>query len=170
MRWLIAVLMVACLACPALAEGSGWSLGVLTNETTDQLEGRLGVPVGEQWEVGVLARWFTEDVAGTDWGVGGFVKMAVDPNSTIAVNDWLPAGLGDLLALPETLNVETYAIGKLLYADTPDGDPFSAAIGAGFQAGPATVEVLYNVVETGVADDPLQRSGVELWFGATLEF
>ncbi|HET6454178.1 MAG TPA: hypothetical protein VFI02_07225 [Armatimonadota bacterium] len=163
---------VLCLAWVLVVPGASLAevrVGVLTNEATDQLEGRVGIPVGEAWEVGALAKWFTEDLSGADWGAGGYIKMFVDPNASIPVADWLP-GIGDWLELPETIQASSYLIGKLVYADTPDGDPLSGAVGAGFAAGPAALEIIYNVVETGEALDPMQTSGLEIWFGACLEF
>jgi len=144
-------------------------VGVLTNEATNQLEGRVGIPVGEAWEVGALAKWFTEDIGGADWGAGAYLKMAVDPNASIALADWLPV-VGDMIALPESVTASSYLIGKLLYTDTAEGNPLGAAGGAGFQAGPAVLEVVYQVIESGGSDDPIQQSGLEVWFGAMLEF
>jgi len=143
--------------------------GILTNETTDQMEGRIGFPVGETWEVGALAKWFTEDAGGADWGAGAYLKMFVDPNATIALADWLPV-VGDLLELPESVSASSYLIGKIVYTDTGDDNPLGAAGGAGFQAGPATLEVIYQVVDSGSSDDPMQQSGLEVWFGAMLKF
>ena len=143
--------------------------GILTNEATNQLEGRVGVPVGEAWEVGALAKWFTEDIGGADWGAGAYLKMAVDPNASIALADWLPV-VGDMIALPESISASSYLIGKLIYTDTAEGNPLGAAAGAGFQAGPAVLEVVYQVIESGGSDDPIQQSGLEVWFGAMLEF
>ena len=144
-------------------------VGVLMNEATNQLEGRVGIPVGEAWEVGALAKWFTEDIGGADWGAGAYLKMAVDPNASIALADWLPV-VGDMIALPESVTASSYLIGKLLYTDTAEGNPLGAAGGAGFQAGPAVLEVVYQVIESGGSDDPIQQSGLEVWFGAMLEF
>jgi len=144
-------------------------VGVLTNEATNQLEGRVGIPVGEAWEVGALAKWFTEDIGGADWGAGAYLKMAVDPNASIALADWLPV-VGDMIALPESVTASSYLIGKLLYTDTAEGNPLGAAGGAGFQAGPAVLEVVYQVIESGGSDDPIQQSGLAVWFGAMLEF
>lgn len=147
---------------------------MLTTERTDQIEARLGIDITDVWQAGVLARWFVEQSDGTDWGAGAYLKMAVDPNATIAVADWLP-GVGAWMKLPETLEVETYLIGKLLYADHDEigmsqPDTLSAAVGGGFQIGPAIVEVVYSIVEGGDQDGGMVESGLEVWFGGCLEF
>ena len=163
---------VLCLAWVLVIPGASLAevrVGVLTNEATNQLEGRVGIPVGDNWEVGALAKWFTEDVGGADWGAGAYLKMFVDPNATIALADWLPV-VGDMFELPESISASSYLLGKLIYTDTAEGNPLGAAGGAGFQAGPATLEVVYQVIESGASDDPMQRSGLEIWFGAMLEF
>ena len=165
-KWMV-VLIVVLWATVGLAEGV--VVSVLTNDTTDQLEGRVGTAVDDQWEVGLLARWFTEDVGGCDWGAGGYMKMSVDPNATIALSDWLPA-IGDWIGLPETVTAETFLVGKLLYVETDAGDTLTGALGGGFTLGPATLEVVYHIVDGGMAEDPMSRSGVETWFGCCLAF
>lgn len=166
--WICWVIMILCMVYLAGCEGNR-RVALLTNEATSQVEGRLGTRVGETWEVGALSRWYSEDVGGADWGGGAYLTMDVDPNGTIAVADWFPQ-LGDLLNLPESLSVSTYAIGKLLYVDRDTGDPLGGAVGAGFGAGPAMLEVTYNLVESGQSEDPVERSGIEVWFGAGLPF
>ena len=149
--------------------GEDWSTAVLTNEATDQLEVRVGYDVNADWEVGLLGTWFTEKVEGSEWGIGAYAKMAVDPNASLPIADWLPA-IGNWLQLPASLTCETYAIGKLSVVPYDGDAEIAAAVGAGAQIGPACVEWIYNIIEQGGTNEPALSSGAELWFGARLEF
>jgi len=164
----ISFIFVLCLTFVLIGcEGNG-RVGVMTNEGTDKAEMRVGMATSDNWEVGVLGQMYTTDLDGKDFGGGFYGKMSVDPNGTIAVADWI--GWGELVGLPETITVETYGIGKLLYTDNNSGDPFSAGAGAGFAVGPVCAELIYEIVEGGDVDNPDAKSGLELWFGAGIPF
>jgi len=167
-RFFVCAAIMLALMWLAGCEGNG-RVAVMTNEATNKAELRVGAALNETWEVGALGQYFTTDLDGKDFGTGGYVKMSVDPNATIAVSDWV-GGLGEMLNLPESMTVETYGIGKLLYADNADDDPLGAAIGAGFEIGPIAAELLYEVVEGGDVSNPDSSSGLELWFGAGIPF
>lgn len=167
--WIAAIVAVASMILCSTVYAEDWTVSVLTNETTDQLEGRVGVSVDDDWEVGLLARWYTEDVQGADWGGGGYLKMAVDPHASIALSNWIPP-LGDWFNLPESVAASTYLIGKLLYTDHDDGGAMAGAIGAGFEVGPAVLEVVYDLVDGGAAEEPMATSGMSIWFGCVVEF
>ena len=150
--------------------GEDWSTAVLTNEATDQLEVRVGYDVNADWEVGLLGTWYTRDIEGSEWGLGGYLKMAVDPNSSIPVAGWLPP-LGDLLSLPESIPASTYLIGKVTVIPYDDGNAqLAAAVGAGASVGPLVLEWVYSINEEGGTSEPALSSGAQLWFGARLEF
>ena len=150
--------------------GEDWSTAVLTNESTDQIEVRVGYDIGETWEAGLLGTWFAERIDGVEWGLGGYLKMSVDPNSSIPVAGWLPP-LGDMLSLPESIPAETYLIGKIQVVPYDGGRPdVAAAVGAGASVGPLCLEWVYNLIEEGGTSEPALSSGAQLWFGARLEF
>ncbi len=165
-RWTVALMIVVAMATGVLAEG--WTVGVLTDVETSMLEARIGVQVDEVWEVGAMGVWYAED-PGTDWGAGGYTKLAVDPNGSIPIANWLP-GIGDLLNLPDSLTAETYIIGKLVCIPYDDGPDLVGSVGAGAQIGPAVIEWVYSIVEGGESDDPILSSGATLWAGLCLEF
>ncbi len=170
--WIAFIVAVVSMVCCSLVYGDGpegWTVGLLTNEATDQVEGRVGVRLSQEWEVGGLGKWFSEDAAGKDYGAGGYIKMTVDPNATVALQDWLPGNLGEWLSLPESVDASSYLIAKLIYADTVASNPLSSALGAGFEIGPASLEVLYELVEAGESLDPQQESGLAIWFGVCLD-
>lgn len=167
-RALIVLALMGLALWGAGCAGNG-RIALLTNEATNKLEPRVGTQIGENWQAGALIQWYSEDVEGSDFGYGVYARMDVDPNATIAVAEWFPV-LGGLLNLPEQINVSTYGIGKLLYADHDDGDPLGAALGAGFETGPGILELTYKVVESGDASNPEETSGLEVWFGAGIPF
>ena len=149
--------------------GADWTASVLTNGAMDQMEGRVGYEIDEDWEAGLLGVWYTEDAGGAEWGLGVYAKMTVDPNASFPIADWLPA-IGSWLQLPESLTCETYAIGKISVVPYDGDAKIAAAVGAGAQIGPAVVEWVYNIVEEGGTNEPALSSGAELFFGARLEF
>ena len=165
-RWMAILIVLLGAANVGLAEG--WEAGILTNASTNMLEPRAGVQLSDEWTVGVLGLYYEPDLAGEDWGVGCYAKMAVDPNATFALADWLPAGLGGFL--PAEITAATYGIGRVIYTDADGEGTFSASIGAGAQVGPAVLEAEYAIVESGETDDPVAVSGLEVKFGLMIEF
>jgi len=148
-------------------QGNG-RVGVMTNEATDRAEARVGIATSDNWEVGVLGQLYSTELQGKDFGGGFYGKMTVDPNGSIAVADWI--GWGEMIGLPESIVVETYGVGKIIYTDNHTDDPFSAGAGAGFSVGPFCAELIYEIVEGGDVANPDAKSGLELWFGAALPF
>lgn len=152
----------------SLAEDA-MNVAVLTDGATSQLEGRLGVAVNEAWEIGPLVQWYSEDRRGADFGFGGYVTLSVNPGATLPLKAWFP-GLGDVLDLPETIEGDTYLIGKVVGADA-DGDiAMKGALGAGARVGPVLIEGIYEIVEGAQTFNPDLESGVELWAGVKIDF
>jgi len=168
-RFIVVILLVA----SSITWGK-MSVGVMTNEATDQIEARVGVELSELWTVGVLGHIYLDQATSTDWGAGGYLQMAVNPNATFPLADWLP-GLGGWLELPDTISAKTYLIGKLLWSSYDEAgmdvdDALSASVGGGLEIGPLAIELLYDIVEGGSADTGLVTSGMSVWFGANLRF
>jgi len=166
--WMAVVVGLLLLARISMAADT-YEIGLLTNAQTNLLEPRFGIVVNETWTAGLLGLVYEPDLEGPDWGFGGYAKMAVDPNASIALKDWLPA-IGDLIGLPETINAETYGIGRLIYTHADGDDVFGASIGAGAQVGIAVLECEYGIVEGGETADPITTSGLEIKFGAVIPF
>lgn len=169
-RLLTAVLMSLLLTAPLMA---AWNVSALTDTATSKLEGRLGFDLDNPvWEVGGLATWFAQQ-ENPPWSVGAYVKLAVDPNGSIPIANWLPA-LGTWLHLPESLPAEGYIIGKGEILPYEDNIDFSLGVGAGLQVGPVIGEAIYDIIESGSADNPaggiMVSSGFEVWLGLKIEF
>jgi len=170
---------VLCLAFVGVIPGVGVArdsaVGVLTNSGTDAAQLRVETKLDDVWRVGAMGTWYTEDVPeGSTWGLGGYLRYAVDPNATVPVAGFLPA-VGEWLSLPESLQGETYLIAPLQLMPIGQGGDIegfdiSAGIGVGIKIGPATLEWIYQIVEGGDADKPGLASGPQLWFGALFEF
>lgn len=163
-----AIILVGLLAWAVVAQAGDYEFGALTDSATSKLEMRAGVEVGESWTVGLLATWYAEE-SPYKWGGGGYLKMLVEPAAIVPLKDWLPK-IGAWLNLPETLVAETYLIGKIEAVPYEEGVDLAASPGAGFQVGPAVLEYVYQVVESGDSDNPLLFSGPVLWFGLCLDF
>lgn len=153
------------------AQAAGWEFAGLTDIGTSMAEFRVGRVLDETWTVGALAEWFPEDAENPseDWAAGAYVKLAVDPNASMPVANWFPR-VGDWLQLPETLTAETYLIGKGRVLPYEDGVDFALSFGGGAQVGPVFGEVVYDIVESGDADNPVTASGMTIWLGLCLEF
>lgn len=166
---LMVVAVVAMMGSVVLADG--WEVSGLTDLGTSMGEVRIGHEYGKDWTVGALATYFSENVdnPSKDWGVGAYAKLVVDPDASIPVANWLPK-LGDWLDLPESLTAETYLIGKGQMLPYEGGIDFAGSVGAGAGVGPAVFEVVYDIVESGDADNPVLASGMTIWFGLRLEF
>lgn len=149
--------------------GADWTTAVLTNASMDQVEGRVGYEIDADWEAGLLGTWFTSDIEGAEWGIGGYLKRTVDPNASLPIADWLPA-VGDWLQLPDSVVCQTYLIGKIQVVPYDGNAEIAGAVGAGAQIGPACIEWVYNLIEEGSTGEPALASGAELFFGARLEF
>jgi len=163
------VVLVCLLAWAVCADADGLSVSLLTDLSTSRLEGRVGIYETDVWEAGLTATWYAED-SDPDWGLGGYTKLIVDPNGSVPVANWIPK-IGSWLELPETMNVETYLIGKIDTLPLDDGpDAITASAGAGMEIGPAVLEWVYRVVEGGDSTNPVLSSGAELWFGGRIEF
>ena len=165
-RWMLCMVVVVALCGAAIA--GDYSVTALTDADTSTMKARLGMALDETWEIGGLASWFAED-PGPDWGLGGYLKLAVDPNGSVPVANWLP-GVGEWLNLPESMPATTYLIGEVQVIPYDDGPQITGAVGAGAQVGPLLIEYLYHLVESGDSGDPMLSSGAELWLGARLEF
>lgn len=172
LKWfLIVVVLAAFVGLSQVCKGAGWEASGLTDLGTSMIEVRLGRELGENWTAGILGSYFADDAIhpGKDWGFGGYAKLVVDPNATFPVANWLPK-LGDWLDLPESLAAETYLIGKgqvLPYEGEVD---IAASFGGGAQVGPVAFEAVYNIIESGDADNPILASGLTLWAGLCFEF
>ena len=171
--WIIIVLL---LAVPVMAAEPaepaphvGWTTGVLTNASLDQMEARVGYELDADWELGLLGTWFTEDLGGAEFGLGGYLTRTVDPAASFPFADVLP-GIGDWLSLPDSVICQTYLIGKIQVVPYDGNAEIVGALGAGAQIGPATVEWVYHLVEQGEMASPVLASGAQLFFGARLEF
>ena len=197
--WAVVLCSTAYGAEPAeLAPHVGWTTGVLTNASLDQMEVRVGYELDADWELGLLGTWFTNDYGarsthssdgttttladlcemasdgddggrGATWGLGGYLKLAVDPDASLPLAGFLPA-VGDWLSLPDSIICQTYLIGKLQVVPYDGDAEIVGALGAGAQIGPAVIEWVYNLVEQGETGHPALASGAELFFGARLEF
>lgn len=163
----IAVVIVGLLAWAYVASAADYEFGALTDSATSKLEVRAGMEVGETWTVGLLATWYAEE-SPYKWGGGAYAKMLVEPAAIVPLNEWLPK-IGDWLNLPETLTAETYLIPKFEIVPFEGGVDMALSGGAGFQVGPAVLEYVYQVVESGSSDNPLLFSGPVLWFGLCLD-
>ncbi len=174
--WIVVALLVGVLWAPTLAEDDGLTTGgdlsvwFVTNASTNLLEGRVGIPVSDDVDVGLLAAWLTEDIAGRDWLAGGLLKWTVNPLASVAVSDWLPGGIGELLGLPESLTAETYVLGKFVGFEADGHFQFGGSAGPGVQVGPVVIEYMYAVIEGGDTGDPMLSSGAELYAGVCFEF
>lgn len=167
---LVLAMVVLCVSCgPVYA--SDWEVSGLTDIGTSMAEVRVGHSYGPDWTVGALATYFADDVEhpGKDWGLGAYAKLVVDPNASFPVANWLPK-LGDWLDLPESLTAETYLIGKGQVLPYDGGIDFAGSIGGGARVGPVFGEIVYDVVESGDADNPILASGMTIWMGLCLEF
>jgi len=173
MLWMVMAIL-ACLTLVPNAQGAR-NVSALTDTATSKLEGRVGFDLANPvWEVGGLATWFAQEES-APWGVGAYVKLDVDPNASIPIANWIPK-LGTWLNLPESMPATGYLIGKgeiLPYEDNVD---FSLGVGAGLQIGPVIAEAVYDIVESGDADNPAESGGVmvssgfEVWLGMRIEF
>src|SRR5574343_580910 len=162
--WLFVAVM-AMVLCSTVYGANGWSPDEFAGATdleTSMAEARIGWEVSTPWVVGPFGRYFEEDAAnpGSDWGVGIYTRLIVDPNATFPVANWLPK-FGDWLSLPESMTAETDLSGKGFV--TPSGESeddfdFVGEIGAGAQIGPVFIEYTYAVVESGDADNPVAYS------------
>jgi len=92
--WLAFGVAIASMVLCSTVWAEDLSVTVVTDvSATSMAEARFGLELDETWEVGGLAVWFAED-PGTDWGAGAYATLAVDPNGSVPVANWLPA-LGD---------------------------------------------------------------------------
>lgn len=170
------MLCVAVLFMATVVQAGQWNVSALTDTATSKLEGRVGFDMTNPiWEVGGLATWFAQEES-APWGLGGYVKLTVDPNGSVPVANWLPK-LGTWLKLPESMPAEGYLIGKGQILPWEDNVDFSLGIGAGLQVGPIVGEAIYDIVESGSADNPDEKptaimvsSGFEIWLGMRIEF
>lgn len=167
---LMVVAFLAFLSCTHALAGD-WSVSALTDTGTSMIEARVETVIDQNWRVGLLATYFPDDAQepSKDWGVGGYTKLIVDPNASIPVANWLPK-VGDWLNLPETLAVETYLIGKGEVLPYDGGVDLALSVGGGGQIGPVFAEYIYQIIESGGADNPLLYSGPVLWLGLMWEF
>lgn len=163
----VLAMVVLCSCEPVVA--SDWEVAALTDIGTSMAEVRVGHSYGPNWTVGALATYFAEDSLqpSKDWGLGAYAKLVVDPNASVPVSGWLPK-LGDWLDLPESLTAETYLIGKGQVLPYDGGVDFAGSIGGGAQVGPVFGELVYDIVESGDADNPILASGMSIWFGLCL--
>lgn len=170
MRWLISVVLVAILCASAAAQ----ELSLLTDTSTSMLKARLGLSMNEQWLVGPMACWYTEDIdEGSEWGFGVFAKYLVNPDGSIPVADLIPGGIGSAwLDLPESIPATTYLILPEIQAIPLDdnGVDLIATFGVGVDVGAFCLEYDYHVVESGGANNPILTSGPEVWLGARWQF
>lgn len=146
----------------------GVSTSVLTDMRADMLEVRVTKTLDDFWSVGALGTYFADnsDDPAKDWGIGGFVKLTVDPDAKFPVANWLP-WLGEKLQLPESLDADAYIIGKGEVLPYDDDIDLMLGVGPGFAMGPFIVEYLFNLVESGDSDSPALSSKPVLWFGMT---
>lgn len=162
--WLAVLCVVAMMVTTVQAKD--WSVSALTDSRTNMVEGRVEKVFNDVWRVGFLGTYFADGAAnpGKDWGIGGFAKLMVDPNATFPVANWFPK-VGDWLKLPETLTAETYLIGKLQALPFEGNVDLCGSIGAGAKIGPILIEYVYNIIESGDADNPALDSAAVLWVG-----
>jgi hypothetical protein len=150
----------------------GWYNEEAVDIQASMIEFRIGKEVkpveGTEsvWDVGLLGTYFVDDASdpSRDWGLGLFAKLAIDPNATIPLSNWLPK-LGDWIGLPETISAKTYLIGKGLALPYDGGVDLMLSVGPGAKVGPVCIEYVYGLVEGGDADNPALTSGPTLWFG-----
>ena len=149
--------------------GAEVSAAILVNQRTDVLEARVEIPYDEDgpWTVGLSAIYFKDaEHPHSDFGLGLFGKLTVDPNATVPVSEWLPV-VGDWLDLPESISIETYIIMKGEAYQVGDGEDIDVAftLGAGGEAGPVIVEYVYNIIEGGDSGNPIMYSGPVVYLG-----
>ena len=142
------------------------SFSILTNSNTDFLEGRIEFgDVNDPWSIGVLGKYFEDvDDSREDWAVGLYAKLAVDPNATFPIKEWLPE-VGEWINLPESISAATYLIFKGELYPCENRADIVGSIGAGGEIGPVIVEYIYTIIESGDSGNPLQTSGTIFYFG-----
>ena len=152
----------------AVAKGENVSVAILTNQRTDVLEARVEIPydTDSPWSVGLSGIYFKDaEHPSGDFGLGLFAKVAVDPNTTVPVSEWLPV-IGDWFDLPESVSIENYFIFKGDMYPVGDNDfDLSMSIGAGGESGPLIIEYTYNIIEGGDSGNPIMFSGSVLYLG-----
>lgn len=147
-----------------VAKPGQWETVVLTDSSTERAEGRFGYKLDEIWTAGALATYYAEEDTGAEWSAGLYAKMTIDPNATLPIADALPV-IGDWLSLPDSIQVDSYLIGKFEAIPYQDGMDMALSGGIGAQVGPVTVEWIYQMLESGDSDVPALDSKAVLWFG-----
>jgi len=161
--------MVMCSTVYGDVPGSiDWEASLLTDITTDKMEGRVGYKVDE-WAMGALATWYADEDSGAEWSLGAYAKLFVDPNATLPISDLIPVA-GDWLGLPSSLQAIGYLIGKFEILPYEDDIDLALSGGVGAEVGPVIVEWVYRVIESGDSDVPQLDSKSILWFGLIKEF
>lgn len=164
MKRVLCCMLLLALMCGAV-QAKDWGVSALTSGKTDRIETRIEKNLDSVWSVGGFGTWYkASDEPSKDWGVGAFAKLAVDPNADIPLANWLPK-IGAWLHIPETIKLRTYLIGKGEIVPAGGGVDFVLGVGPGVQAGPVTVEWLYQLVESGNADNPYMFSQGMLFVG-----
>lgn len=161
------VILVGLMAWAMVAQAGDYEFGALTDAGTSKLELRAGAEIGETWTVGLLTTWYGEE-SPYKWGGGAYAKMLVEPAAVLPLKEWLPK-IGSWLNLPDTVTAETYVIPKFEVVPYEGGVDMAGSLGAGVQVGPAVLEYVYQVVESGDSDNPLLFSGPVMWFGLCID-
>lgn len=159
-RRMVGLLIVLLLAANAAA--TDWTVGVQTNGSSDALKVYAGLQF-DDLEVGGFGKYYSED-QDPPWGAGVYGKMYIDPNGMIPFKNWFPV-LGDLLNLPDTLNVSPYVKGEIEVVPMENHARFVASIGPGAQIAFVSIDYLYQIVEGGESDRPVLSSKPVFWFG-----
>lgn len=170
-RAMIVAMVSMCLLVCSPAKAVEWRVGEVTDTRTDLAKTRVGVQIKENIEGGLTGTWFSRDAEdpSKDWGIGVYGKFIVDPNVSVPVAGWLPK-IGDWFKLPESLQAQGYLIGEVEALPYDGGTDFRASIGPGLQIGPAVIEYLYGIVESGTSGNPALSSGATVYFGLEFEF
>ena len=144
----------------------GVSTSVLTDARAGMLEVRVEKSLDDYWTVGAFGNYFADnsDDPGKDWGIGGLVKLSVDPDASFPVANWLP-WIGDKFQLPESLPADAYIIAKGEILPYDRDIDLLLGVGPGFKVKVFIIEYIYNLVESGDSDSPALSSKPVLWFG-----